>query len=104
VQAAELLIKVHQPGGEARQAAVPSVGLGGHLDGATQGVGEVDESGGGRSALGQLIKRLLRGLDLILRALVMDEGERVRCTSTLLFGIRRSHCMLRARAYRQVTL
>ena len=43
-------------------------------------------------------------LDLLPRAFVTDEGERVRCTSTLLFGIKKSHSMIRARAYGQVTL
>jgi hypothetical protein len=54
-----------QAGGDARQAAVAAEGFGRHLDGAAQGVGEVDEAAVATAAFGQGVELLFGDLDLV---------------------------------------
>jgi hypothetical protein len=65
VQAADLLVQVDQAGGEAGQAAVAAVGLGGHGDRALQGGGEADEAGRDAAGLGEFEQLLFGLLDLV---------------------------------------
>ncbi len=65
VQAAQHLVEIDEAGAEAGHAAVARIGLGGHVDGAADGVGERDEAAGGRAGLGQGIELLFGGLDLV---------------------------------------
>ena len=67
LQAAHLVVEVVEPGGDAAQVAVALVGLGGHVDGELQRLGEALESAAVFAALGDLIKALLRFLDLLAR-------------------------------------
>jgi hypothetical protein len=65
VQAAQLLVEVHQASRQARQATVAAVGLGGHLHGPGQGVLEGHETGRGGAAFGQGVELLFRLFDLV---------------------------------------
>ena len=65
MQPADLLVEIDQAGGQARQAAVPGMGFGGHGHGAVQGVGEGHETLADRAGLGQGVELLLGGLDLV---------------------------------------
>ena len=76
VQAAQLLVQIHQAGRHARQPAVTAIGLGGHLDGPAQGIGKVDKAGGGRAGLGQCIELSLCGLDMVAGGAVAVIGRR----------------------------
>ena len=70
LQAAHPEVEVGEAGGKTGQAAVPPVGVGGHVDGIGQRGGEGFEARAVFAGLGQLVKLLLGLLDL-------DRGRRI---------------------------
>ena len=74
VKAAQHVVQIGQAGGQARQSAVPVEGLGGHADGAGQGLVEGHEAGGGRTGFRQGVELLFGLLDLFPRRKVRISG------------------------------
>ena len=70
LQAAHHAVEVLEAGGEARQFAVALVGVGRHLDGGGQRLGEALEAAVVAAGLGKFVEAALGLLDLVLWAFV----------------------------------